>query len=291
MNRLRFIMQILFVSLLITSCSSDDSNGDNNNNNEPITGDYFPSAATNIWTYDVDNTSSTNPELNFTDESDFVTIETSNGNIFTVEVNNGGMPYGIMNGLMSNGTLSRGESTLSFSGNIELPEEFEDFSDETIVLQNFVLYDLNASNNSEMDEVSDTIVENLDLNGTIVPVTVEYSVKSEKINTMNSMSVNGETYSNVIHTRLTLNMNIFASIDILGGNNPLDYDIIDDQNILVIDNYFSQDVGLIRSQAVQAYQVEQQFLDILALIPNNNLDIPESLNIVNVQDLDDYQVN
>lgn len=288
MNNLQILSFALIATLMFTSCSSDD---DGDNNNEPILGDYFPSSNTNIWTYDVDNTSSTDPDLNFTDESDFVTIETSTGNSFTLEVNNGGIPNGTMNGFISNGTLNRGESTLAFTGNMELPEEFDDFSDETIMLQNFVLYDLNAVNNAVMDEINDTIIEDLDLNGTTVPITVVYSLTSEKINSMNSMSVNGESYSNVIRTRITLNMDIFASIDILGGNNPIDYDIIEDQNVLIIDNYFSEDVGLIKSEAVQAYQLEQQFIDLMALIPNNDLDVPESMNVENVQDLDDYQVN
>lgn len=288
MNYLRILSILCIGILFFASCSSDDDNGQTNN--EPLAGNYFPSAATNIWTYEVDNTNDNNPEFNFTDETDFVVIETSTGNSFTLKVNNGGAPNGIMNGFLSNGTLLRGDSTLSYSGNLELPEEFDDFTDETIMLQNFKLYDLNASNNELLDEITNSVVEDLDLNGTIVPLTIEYGVSSEKISLMNSMSVSGTSYSNVIHSRFKLNMNLFVSVDILGGNNPTDYSIIENQDILVIDSYFAEDIGLIKAQAVYSYQLEQQFIDLLALIPNE-IDIPESANVVNVQDLDDAQVD
>jgi hypothetical protein len=286
MNNLR-LLPLILVALILASCSNSD---DNNNNNEPISGNYFPSVNTNIWTYDVDNTSTTNPDLNFTDAPDFVTIESSSGNTFTLEVNNGGISNGIMNGFLGNGNLTRGDSTLSFTGNIELPGDFQYFTDESIMLQNFELYNLNASNNGVIDELGGVIVEDLDLNGTIVPLTVEYMITSQKISQMNSMSVNGQSYSNITRSRLTLNMNIFASIDLLGGNNPANYSIINDQDVLVIDNYFAENFGLIKSEAVYSYELEQQFIDLLELIPNN-VDIPESMNVVNIQDLDDAQIN
>lgn len=278
----------MVLSLILASCSSSDNN--DSSNDEPLVGNYFPSVDTNIWTYDVDNTSTTNPDLNFTDAPDFVTVETSSGDTFTLEVNNGGIPNGIMNGFLSNGTLLRSDSALSFTGNLELPGEFENFTSETIMLQNFELYNLNAANNGQLDEVTDIIVEDLDLNGTIVPLTVEYMISSQKISQMNSMSVNGQSYSNITRSRLTLNMNIFASIDLLGGNNPTNYSIINDQDVLVIDNYFAENFGLIKSEAVYSYELEQQFIDLLELIPND-LDVPESMNVVNVQDLDDAQIN
>jgi len=288
MKNLHILFLTFAMSLFMSSCSTSDD--DDNNNNEPLAGNYFPSANTNIWTYDVDNTSTTNPDLNFTDAPDFVIIETSSGNTFTIEVNNGGISNGIMNEFLGNGTLTRGDSNLSYSGNIELPGEFQNFTGETIMLQNFELYNLNASNNGVLDEVTDIIMEDLDLNGTIVPLTIEYMLTSQKISQMNSMSVNGQSYSNITRSRITLNMNIFASIDLLGGNNPTDYSIINDQNVLVIDNYFAENFGLIKSEAVYSYELEQQFIDLLELIPNN-IDVPESMNVVNVQDLDDAQIN
>ncbi len=256
-----------------------------------LSGDYFPTNESNIWTYDVDNTSIANPDINFTDVTDFLTIESAIGNDFIVNVNNGGNPNGFMNGFMRNGTLTMGQSTLSFSGIMELPEEFGYFSNQTIMLQNFVLYDLHATDNIMIDELIGEFEENLDLNGTAVPVTVEYELKSINIEAMNSFSVNEQSYENVVHTRISLNLNIFASIDLLGGNNPTDYSIISNQDVLVIDNYFAQDIGLIKSIAIQGYQLEQQFLDVLALIPNNDFNLPETMDVENIQDLDDYQIN
>ncbi len=288
MKNLQILSFALIATLFFTSCSSDD---DDNNSNEPLVGNYFPSTQTNIWNYDVDNTSSTDPDLNFTDAPDFVSVATSNGSTFTVNVNNGGNANGIMNEILSNGTLTLGTSTLAYNGELDFLEDLQGITNETISFQNILLYDLNAANNTVMSEVSDVIAENIDLNGTIVPVTINYAIESKKLSLSNSMTVGGETFSNVIKTSLTLNLDIFASIDILGGNNPLDYAIISDQNVYVIENYFAENVGLIKSEAVVSYNLAQQFIDLLALIPNNGLDISESYNVINEQEIDSYLVD
>lgn len=288
MKNLQILSFALMASLFFASCSSDD---DDDNSNEPLVGNYFPSTQTNIWNYDVDNTSSTDPDLNFTDAPDFVSIATTNGSTFTVNVNNGGNANGIMNEILSNGTLTLGSSTLAFNGELDFLEDLQGLSDETISLQNILLYDLNASNNTVMSEVSDTIDEIIDLNGTDIPVTINYTIESKKLGLSNSMNVGGETFSNVAKTSLTLNLDIFASVDILGGENPIDYAIISDQNVYVIENYFAENVGLIKSEAVVSYNLAQQFIDLLALIPNNELDISESYHVINEQEIDSYLVN
>ena len=287
MKNLRILFLSLLVTLMFGSCSSDDSD---DNSNEPLVGIYFPTDQTNIWNYDVDNTSSTDPDLNFTDAPDFVSIATSNGSTFTVDVNNGGNSNGIMNEILSNGTLTLGSSTLAYNGELDFLEDLQGLSDETISLQNILLYDLNASNNTVMSEISDTIEESVDLNGTIVPVTINYTIESKKISLTNSMNVGGETFRNVIKSTLRLNLDIYASIDILGGNSPIDYDVIDNQDVYVIDNYFAENIGLIKSEALVSYSLAQQFVDLLALIPNNGLDISESYNVINEQEIDSYLV-
>ncbi len=60
-------------------------------------------------------------------------------------------------------------------------EDLQGITNETISFQNILLYDLNAANNTVMSEVSDVIAENIDLNGTIVPVTINYAIESKKL--------------------------------------------------------------------------------------------------------------
>ncbi len=280
MKNLRILSFALIATLLFASCSSDDDDG-GNNDNEPITGNYFPSTVNDLWTFDVDNISSTHPELDF-DESktDFLKVATSTGNSFTVEVNNG-LAYGTMNDILSVGTLTIGESTLSYSGELELPDEFSELSDESISLQNVLLYDLNASNNSVMTQVSNTIMEDIELNEDTVPLSIDYTLSTTKMSISNTMSVNGESYNNVIKTKLVLEVNIYATVPVFGNMT-----IIDNQEVLVIENYFAEDYGLIKSEAVQSYEMDSAFVALLNST-STDLGVATSLHVVNTQELDD----
>ena len=289
MKNLQILSFALIATFLLAGCSSNDDNDGGDYNNDPIIGNYFPSVANNLWIYDVENTSSTNPEIDFDNESDFLKVNTATGNTFTLQVdnNNNDIPYGTMNEILSAGTLTMGESTLSYSGSLELPDEFSQFSNQTISLQNVLLYDLNASNNSVLTEVSDTIEEQLMLAENTVPLVIDYTLTTKKISTSNSMTVSGESYSNVIKTRLELNVTIYVVIPVLGNMN-----VISNQDVLVIDNYFAEDIGLIKSEAEQSYDINQAFLDVLnSFEPPIDLGIATTFQVENVQELDDYLFN
>ena len=277
MNNLRLIPVIL-IALFLASCS----NSDDSDNNGPIAGIYFPSNNTNIWTYDVDNTSTTNPELNFTNESDLLKVDTSTGNSFTLEVNNGALANGVMDDILSAGILTISESTLNYSGDLQLPDEFSGFSNQNISLQNVLLYDLNAANNSIMSQVSNSITEDLILNEESVPLTIDYTLTTSKISLLNNLSVNGQSYSNVIGSKLVLTLNIYATIPVFGN-----MAIIDNQDVIVINNYFAEDIGLIKSEAVQSYEMDSDFLALLETT-STELGIATSLNVSNVMELDDF---
>lgn len=282
MKNLQILSFALIATLLLASCSSDDD-GDNNSN-EPIVGNYLPSIVDNLWTYDVDNESSTNPELDFVGETDFLKVGTSIGNSFTLVVNNGGLANGTMNDILSSGTLTIGESTLSYSGDLELLDEFSALTDQNISLQNILLYDLNASNNEIMTQISNTITEDLVINEDTVPLTIDYMITSSKTSTSNSMTINGESFSNVIKTKLVLSFDIYATIPVLGN-----MAIIDNQEVIVIENYFAEEVGLIKSEAVQSYEMDANFV---ALLENTQTDlgIETSFHMINEQELDDYLI-
>ncbi len=279
MKNLQILSFALIATLFFASCSSDDD--DNNSPTEPLVGDYLPSTAGNLWTYDVDNTSSSNPELDFVDETDFLKIATLTGNSFTLEVNNSGSAFGVMNDILSAGTLTIGESTLSYSGDLDIIDEFSSLTNEEISLQNVLLYDLNESNNSIMTQIGGSITEDLVVGDDTVPLTIDYTIATTKISTSNNMTVNGESYNNIIKTKLVLTLDIYATIPVFGN-----MAIIDNQEVVVINNYFSEDIGLIKSEAVQAYEMDSNFV---ALLENTstNLGIATSFHMLNIQELKD----
>lgn len=288
MKNLQIISFALFATLFLASCSSDDD-GDNNNN-DPITGNYMPSTVSDLWTYNVEGTNSNDSNLNFT-ETDFISVATSTGNGFTLVANNNNSPAsGTMNAILVNGTLARDETTLKFSGDLELPSEFSDFSNTTISLQDVMIYDLNASNNSTLSEVTGSFTQDLDLEGNILPLTVTYTLTTKKISNMNSLTVDGEVFSNIFKGELNISMNVVTSIDLLGLGNPVDYDVLATQDVLTIENYFAKDVGLIKSESYITYQLDQGLLAVLANL-QLDLGIPENLTVENTQEIESYLIS
>lgn len=289
MKNLQILSFVFIATLFFSSCSNSSDDDGGSSNNGPQTGIYFPSSVGDVWTYNVENTNQENSDLDYS-TTDFMTVGTETGNSFTLIANNDLTPAGgTMNAILTTGTLTRGESTLSFSGDLQLSEEFSDFSLSSISLQNVELYDLSASNNEILSEFSNTLNEEFDLNGSVIPLTINYVVTTKKISTSNSLIVDGETYSNIIKTKLTLSLKVIASLDLLGLGNPTDYDLLPIQEVLVIENYFAEEIGLVKSEAVQSYVLNEGLVSTLTNL-NIDLGIPAVSHVENTQELDSYLI-
>lgn len=265
---------LLSLTLGLISCSSSDDAG---GTNPTITGDYFPSVQANLWTYNVVNVSD-DPTGNFTG-TDLLTVASASGNSFNLEVNNGTSPAnGTFNALLVNGTLTKTDSDLTFTGTFMMPPGFENFFDQQIALNNVVLYDLNANNNEVLSTVSDVINQDLVVGEDTLPLTINYELKTTYTGYSASEIVDGETYTNVVKTRLTLNLHV--STEIIA---PVD--VLAPQNVLVIDTYYAENIGLIKAEAVSSYELNSVVTGLI------DLGIPESSTATNIQELDSYFLN
>ncbi|MDO1500627.1 hypothetical protein Q2T40_10840 [Winogradskyella maritima] len=282
--KIKYLLPILCLSIVAVSCSGSD---DNDGPQEPVEANYYPSEASNTWFYNVENESTTNPEVNFS-ESDLVTIASSNGGSFTIDVNNDAAPsYGLMNSILNTGTITRGASTLSLNGSLPIPLELDGLTTTDIVLSNFVLYDLNVGNNSQLAATNGVINETVNVDGTDIPLTATYTITNTRRSDLNSLTVDGESFSNVIVTDIVLNLEITATVNVLG--NPTTQTLLVAQDVLTIRNYFAQDVGLIKSEADQSYELNQELITLLEL-GGLTIDFPTELSVSNTQDLDSYSV-
>jgi len=278
MKNLKAIM-LLFLGLVLISCSSDDDSG----STPPVNGDYFPATIGDLWIYNVVNENRDDPSFDFT-ATDLLTVNSATASNFTVEANSGISPAaGSMNSFLTNGTLSKTDDMLLFTGDLELPEAFAGFSDETISLTDVALYDLN-SDNGELSNTPGTIIQDLDIGGTIFPLTIEYTFITSKLSSGSTITVDGTEYNNVIKGNLKLEVTVTATVEILGA-----VSILGTQDVLSIDYYFAENIGLIKADAVQGYEVESTFIDLLEF-SGVNLDIPTSISVTNAQELDSYVV-
>ncbi len=277
------IFMVLALSCSLVACSSDDDGS-----NEPITGNYFPNTVLDTWIYSVDNTSTTDSDLDFT-ATDLVTVETSSNGVFTLAANNGSSPArGAANSILTaaNSTLNKGASTLSFTGELVLSEGLE-LLNNSIALTNMTLYDLNATTNSELASIENTITEDLDIEGTLIPTTIDYSIKNIKKSNLNSLTVDGETYSNVLHSKITMNVGVTITVSVLG--NPTQYELLVPQDISVMDIYFAKDIGIVKAETLQSYQINESVVTLLQQA-GFDLGMPTEYEATNTQELDSYVI-
>ncbi|WP_034058544.1 hypothetical protein [Lacinutrix jangbogonensis] len=279
---------ILFTALLFVSCSSNDDSTP-----EPVavpllTGNYFPSNLNDLWIYNVESTNSEDATLDFT-ETDLLTVNSTTGNNFTLEANNGTTPSnGTMSTFLVNGNLTRTDDSLLYNGSIEVPEELSDFFDTAIVINNAELYNLNAAVNEELFTNSGSETETLDLNGTMIPLTINYTLSTTKLNSSNTLTVDGEVFNDVIKSNMSLNMEVTATFSVLGQQ--ITRSVLDAQDVMSIDYYFSKNVGLIKADATQGYTINASFILFLEGL-SIDIGLPTSVTITNNQEIDGYLLN
>lgn len=268
---------VLFSFLLIFSMLVSCSNSDNDK--ETVSGDYYPSTENNYWNYDVKTKSNNSAD---TESQDFVAVKSATVSSFELEANSGNLANGYMNLMLTNGILYKTESTLTEKGKLQLPiEGFEDF---TIDFNGAVLYDLNADKNETLSLYNGDFSK--ELQG--FPITIEYKLEFSKINDLSSLKVNNNTYNTVTGSNISLRVSMYTTIEIQGVDT--DFPLIDDQDILSIDNYFAENVGLIKSTATIDFSMNSTTIALLQTL-GVDLDLPEAKSSTNTQELSSYLVN
>lgn len=275
---------LLVFGLLIVGCSSDDDSGSGDNS---PSGNYFPSSLDDSWTYAVENTSTTNPEANF-NETDVVTINSVTDNSFTIEVNDGTTPAnGTMNTIFGTGTFTKSNTSLEYNGDLAFLSDIDIIPDADIALTDFVLYDTNATANTQLDTSGDSFTQDIDLNGETVPMTITYQISNTHITNLSSLTVNNKTYTNVIQAEIKVNLSISAVINF---GFPITQPILDPQDVLIINHYYAENVGLIKADSDQSFEINAAFVTLLNTL-GATVDFPTNGSSVNIQELDGYTLS
>ncbi|WP_054850833.1 hypothetical protein [Olleya sp. ITB9] len=272
------LITLLFLSLVIFNCSDDDS--DNTDNNEvAFTGNFFPLHLDNSWTYLVTDLNNNTNET--TVNTDLLMVESESNTGYNLTVNQGDLANGIMSGILTSGELSLTETTLTSNGSIQLPIEGFDFE---IEIDNALLYNTSAENETELSSQSDTFTQ--DIEG--YPVTINYTLSSKQLQNLESYVVNTIDYQTVTSAKIALNLTASITITQFGISQSLP--IVDSQEVLSIVSHYAKDIGLIQAEANISFSLNAT---ILALLQQSGMDLstlPTSLSATNTQILTDFNI-
>lgn len=229
----------LFAILLFVSCSGDDdASGPNAEDHN-----YFPLTANSSWTYN--NVGEQGPAR----DSIYVNgTENVNGHSYTnldAQVPlSAFMTVGLTNNLVRTTT-----SQLLIQGELA-GAPVEGFPEISIPLNDVVLYDSDAQTDDELGLVADEITQTFQ----DIPLVINYRVLSAQGAFFETYTVGTQVFDNVLSATLTVNLSVTAEIDLGGVTVPVP--ILAEQDVVAVTNYYAADVGLVYSETLVEYQLE-----------------------------------
>jgi hypothetical protein len=171
---------------------------------------------------------------------------------------------------------------------LELPENFSDLGlDNGLEVNDLLIFDLESENNDIMFVQEATATEVLNIQGTQIPVELDYELTTTKVNFYETMTLNGTEYNNVFEGTLNLSLGVVGTFNL--GLFTQTLAIIEPQNILETSYFYAEQIGLVRAQSVQGFNLSSQF-NALVELANIPFDFPTSISVENVEELSDYSI-
>ena len=275
----------LFLGLFIFfNCSSEDNESETT---YPVltASDFSPNSEGSYWMYNVDSASADLPEMDFSSIDSLYIVSTSNA-AYTLEANNGIGADGSMNSILTSGSLSTTDTTLTYSGALDLPIDI--VVDQALEISDLILIDLEADNGTVLSTIEGAFTETIDIQGSMIPINVNFELFSAKEDLYDSKIVNGVSYTNVYEGTLNFNLSVTGTITIFGFGQNIN--IIESQNILSIRYYYGANIGLLRAESEQGFELAPEVIALIDQTGGGN-EFPSSATVNGVEALINYVIN
>lgn len=258
---------LLFVLIIIVSCSTNDDKQE-----DPVVQvyNYFPLTLSSYWNYNNENEEGIAKDSLYTSSN-----EVLNGLNYTKFIASEPIS-GFMTSMMSQNLMRTAESKLFLNGEFGTPL-IEGFPDISIPLTDLIIYDKEAENGTLLSEEIGEISEIID----DIPIIINYTISTIQGDILDEGT--GAFSSNkVLTSSIILNLSISTNIEILGT--VIVIPILQAQDVIKTTNYFASGVGLIFSESLIEYELED--LSSLGI----DLPIPSEDSSSATQNIDTYQI-
>lgn len=261
------LLTFLISTSLFTSCSNDDGN-ENGNGDDNFT---IPLNNNNYWTYDVDSEgASTRDSLYISGD---VVLNSKTYKKFQTRDD---MATGFYSSSLRNNGVRKQDSRLLLSGNLSLAADQNLPINFNLNLDDFVIFNSNASLDQALNSgpVTGTIQETY--NG--YPLTINYSLQSyggENLTTFTSP--NGDSYSNVISTKIKLNVSV-TSVQTVGGF-TIPITVLAPQDLIISKLYLARGIGVVYVNTDTTYTINSTVASQLGIPATGSQNQKEYLDI------------
>lgn len=258
---------LLFVLIIIVSCSTNDDKQE-----DPVVEvyNYFPLTLSSYWNYNNENEEGIAKDSLYTSSN-----EVLNGLNYTKFIASEPIS-GFMTSMMSQNLMRTAESKLFLNGEFGTPL-IEGFPDISIPLTDLIIYDKEAENGTLLSEEIGEISEIID----DIPIIINYTISTIQGDILDE-GIGAFTTNKVLTSSIILNLSISTNIEILGT--VIVIPILQAQDVIKTTNYFASGVGLIFSESLIEYELED--LSSLGI----DLPIPSEDSSSATQNINTYQI-
>ncbi len=260
------IFSFLFV---LVSCSPSDN--DSPPIDEPIV-DYFPLVNGNYWVYDVSGSDNLSGRDSLYVANDTV-INSKTYKKFKTKI----LPTGLYSNSLNKNGLRKDGNKLLLSGSAEFA--FAEALPVALSLNDFVVFQENASANQQLSSVSGTI--NQEFEG--IPLKIDYILKTTAMASLPTFTSPDQTvYSDVktVKTTLTLTISAELSPEFFPGTY---IPVLNTQDVVNSTMYFASSIGVVYTNSTVSYELVGAIA--------GELGIPESYSQTSQEVLDTYEVD
>lgn len=232
--------KLVFLGIVATliSCSTESSDSE-------ATKDYFPLKISNFWTYKVIGTNVDGTDSLYISNDTIINLKSYKK--FRVK----NWPLGFFSNSLNNNAVRKDGDRILLTGTAGM--QFGATLPIDIVLDDFVVFKQNASENQLLDNLTGVLEQ--DFEG--IPVTINYTLKSIAAETLPEFaSADGNNYTDVKSVKTLLVLKISAVYEIIPGfsQNIL---ILDTQEVMTSTQYFAKDIGVVYASTTIQYALEQ----------------------------------
>ncbi len=262
------LLSLTIVTLGLISCGEDDTPPNNNN-----TAEYFPLSLNSSWSY-----TNESEGQNSQDNMFVFGTQQENGVQYTNLDTQEAVPGGFMVGLLTQNLVRKDSGKLIVNGTFGgVP--IEGFPDISIPLNNAVLFDPNALGGTQLNIITGSFEETI----MDFPINIEYSSITTQEQVLSSYTTDTQTYSDVIQSKIVLNLEISTEVQV--GDTTLTLPILSSQDVLVVENYYAANIGLVFSKETIDYTLED-----LSGIPGLEIPLPEQNTSVSTTTLTSFEI-
>lgn len=261
------------LAIMIAGCSSDD----NGQPTPPSTSTYFPTNSNQYWVYEV-----TSEEAPTSRDSLYILGEEQINNKTYHRVKAREPFFGFYSSALNNNAIREESGKLMVTGSFSIPG-FEELIDLDLSLNDFIIFDENASNNQQLSMISGETQQNLG----DIPMQITYVLRTNALNTIPSFTAaNGQVYTNVKPMKVTLRLDIRATLGppLSPLPIPITVAVLDAQDVAFSTSYYVENIGVVQTETNLQYQLSQL---ILTFLPDE-LPIPPSGSSSSLEKLVDY---